>query len=140
MKTKVAEDCKELLHTNGYRITERRVTLLTHLKETKKPVTVSELQEALGMDKVTLYRALEEFVHSKILTKVNLQGKASYYEFTHQDHHHHHLVCEKCGKIEDIKYCHEEHLQREVLKQSKTFSSITSHSLEFFGICKTCSR
>jgi Fur family ferric uptake transcriptional regulator len=92
------------------------------------------------MDKVTLYRALEDFSKSKIVAKINLQDVAVYYEFLHTDHHHHHIVCEKCGKLEDIEHCSPLVLEKEILKHSKSFSSIASHSLEFFGVCKACSK
>lgn len=132
----------ELLREHEYRITPARIALLTFLSHSKKPLTAGDIQKDMSykMDKVTLYRALEDFAKSKIVGKINLQDTATYYEFLHNDHHHHHIVCEKCGKIEDIENCNQSNLQREVLKHSKSFTSINSHSLEFFGICKACSK
>jgi Fur family ferric uptake transcriptional regulator len=131
---------QELLKKHGYRVTEGRVALLNFLSSSKKPLSISEIQNTLShkMDKVTLYRALEDFVSSKIIAKVNLQSTATYYEFIHNDHHHHHIVCEKCGKIEDIENCNQIDLQKEMIKSSKHFSVVSSHSLEFFGVCKMC--
>ena len=133
---------EDLLRKHGYRVTPGRVALLLFLSHSKKPLTAGEIQKGMGnvMDKVTLYRALEDFSTSKLVGKINLQDTASYYEFLHEDHHHHHIVCEKCGKIEDIEHCEQSNLQKEALKSSKNFSIINSHSLEFFGLCKTCSR
>jgi Fur family ferric uptake transcriptional regulator len=142
MKSKDTLAHEELLRERGYRITPGRIALLTFLRHSKKPLTTGEIQKEMNykMDKVTLYRALEDFAASKIVTKINLQDTAIYYEFLHEDHHHHHIVCEKCGKIEDIENCDEMSLQKEVLKHSKSFTSINSHSLEFFGTCKTCTK
>jgi Fur family ferric uptake transcriptional regulator len=110
------------------------------LKKATKPLSAGDIQKQLvhKMDKVTLYRALEDFAISKIIAKINLQDTATYYEFLHEDHHHHHIVCEKCGKIEDIKNCNQHDIQKEVINSSKSFKIINSHSLEFFGICNTC--
>ncbi len=133
---------KELLQVKGYRVTPLRIALLTFLSHSKKPLTAVDIKNEMtySMDKVTLYRALEDFTDSKIVAKINLQGTSTYYEFMHKDHHHHHIICEKCGKIEDIKHCEQTNLQKSTLKLSKNFSVINSHSLEFFGLCKFCSK
>lgn len=142
MKSKDTVSFEELLREHGYRITPARIALLTFLSHSKKPLTASAIQKEMNhkMDKVTLYRALEDFAKSKIVAKVNLQDTATYYEFHHKGHHHHHIVCETCGKVEDIEHCEQTNLQKDVLKSSKSFSTINSHSLEFFGICKSCSK
>ena len=140
MKSKDILACEELLQENGYRITKGRVELLIFLRHVKNPLSAGDIQKQINykMDKVTLYRALEDFATSKIVVRVNLQGASTYYEFLHEDHHHHHIICEKCGKIEDIENCNQTSLQKEILKHSKSFTIINSHSLEFFGICKSC--
>ena len=132
--------CEDLLEEHGYRVTKGRVTLLSFLMHRNMPLSVGDIQKEINytIDKVTLYRALEDFSFSKIVAKINLQDSATYYEFLHKDHHHHHIICEKCGKIEDIENCNQTNLQKEVFKSSKYFSVINSHSLEFFGICKAC--
>lgn len=142
MKSKELLACEELLQEHGYRITSGRLELLLFLKHSKNPLTAGEIQKGMRqkMDKVTLYRALEDFTTSKIVGKIHLQNRSTYYEFLHKDHHHHHIVCESCGKIEDIIHCEQTNLQRVILKSSKNFSNISSHSLEFFGICKICSK
>jgi Fur family ferric uptake transcriptional regulator len=140
MKSKDTLACEAMLQEHGYRLTPGRIALLMFLKKATKPLSAGDIQKQLvhKMDKVTLYRALEDFAISKIIAKINLQDTATYYEFLHEDHHHHHIVCEKCGKIEDIKNCNQHDIQKEVINSSKSFKIINSHSLEFFGICNTC--
>ncbi len=129
-----------LLQKHGYRVTSGRIALLTFLANSKTPLTAIDIQKKMSytMDKVTLYRALEDFSVSKIVAKINLQGPAAYYEFLHHTHHHHHIKCEKCGKIEHMEICNQVSLEKEILKHSKSFAIINSHALEFFGICKAC--
>jgi Fur family ferric uptake transcriptional regulator len=140
MKSKDNLVCEAILLEHGYRLTPGRIALLMFLKSKKVPLTATDIQNQLShmLDKVTLYRALEDFVSSKIIAKVNLNNQASYYEFIHHDHHHHHIICEKCGKIEDIENCNQVEVQKEVIRSSKYFTTITSHSLEFFGVCNKC--
>lgn len=142
MKSKEILFCKELLQEHGYRLTPGRIALLLFLRSSKKPLSVSDIQKEMNYraDKVTLYRALEDFAKSKIVEKINLQDATTYYEFLHKDHHHHHIICERCGEIEDIEHCNQTNFQKETLKRSKSFNTINSHSLEFFGICKVCDK
>ncbi len=128
------------LRDHGFRATPGRVALLTFLSTAKKPLTASEIQNQLPytIDKVTLYRALEDFVTAKFVTRVHLHNSSTYYELIRDNHHHHHIICEKCGKIEDIKDCAQTSIEGGIAKRSKHFSSIHTHSLEFFGICKKC--
>ena len=140
MKSKDTILCEEMLQKHGYRLTAGRIALLMFLKKSKRPLSTSDIHEGMDykLDKVTLYRALEYFVKSKIVTKINLQNSTIYYELIHADHHHHHVICEICGKLEDIEHCNQDNIQKEITKQSKSFKIINSHSLEFFGICKDC--
>ena len=139
-ESKEVLELESLLKENGYRVTAGRVMLLSFLKKSKKPLSVADIQNSLGnsLDRVTLYRALEDFSKSKIVVKINLNTSSAYYEYIHTGHHHHHIICEGCGKIEDITHCDQADIQKEILKHSKTFKKINSHSLEFFGICKRC--
>lgn len=141
MKSNERIACEELLSKHGFRVTSGRTELLLFLKQSKRPLSVAAIQKGvnISMDKVTLYRALEDFSKLKIITKVNLQSPLTYYEYIHDNHHHHHIICERCNTIEDIETCKQTNLQKNILTHSKKFSAVTSHSLEFFGICKECS-
>jgi Fe2+ or Zn2+ uptake regulation protein len=70
-----------------------------------------------------------------LLRKVYLQGKSDLFESAL--HHHHHIVCTSCGTIEDFELCDLEKTTNHILSKS-SFSSITSHTLELFGVCKKC--
>lgn len=140
MKNKNLLEVEALLKENNFRLTKGRIDLLLFLKSTKKPLTAKDIQEGLSisLDKVTLYRALEDFVLARIVQKVNLKNNSNYYEFINTHHHHHHIVCEKCGKIEDVEICSQDVLEKQAVAHSKVFSKVHSHSLEFFGICHSC--
>jgi Fe2+ or Zn2+ uptake regulation protein len=133
--------CVEQLQKHGYRVTPKRVALLMYLRRLHTPVSALVLAKNIkpSMDKVTLYRALHDFCASKIIKEIHLPGATSYYEYIHDDDHHHHIVCEQCGMIEDIDMCHEDDLQQQALKKTTKFKTISSHSLEFFGLCTACS-
>lgn len=132
--------CEQLLRESGFRVTSTRVALLMCLKKGAAPLTVADMVKRMGprVDKVTLYRALEDFTRTGIVHKVHLHDAVAHYEFRRTGDHHHHIVCEQCGVIEDIGHCEQESLQGEVLKNAKLFAQINTHSLEFFGLCRSC--
>ncbi len=88
------------------------------------------------IDEATLYRALEALTAAEILNRVDMRVRGAQYEFSPV--HHHHLVCKKCGDVEDVKDCFDKNLETRVLHRSKRFTSVSAHSMEFFGLCRTC--
>ena len=50
------------------------------------------------------------------------------------DDHHHHIICSGCGKIERLDLC--------IADKAKTLTryKITSHTMEFKGICPDCQK
>jgi len=128
-----------LLRSSGFKVTPGRLALLKALAG-EKPMNISEVTSVLRgtLDQATVYRALEAFANADLVKRVRIEAGQTHYEILAGGHHHHHLVCERCGKIEDVEDCETETLERQALKHSKSFASVRSHSLEFFGICKRC--
>ena len=134
-------DVKKMIRRHGLWATPRRQLIFKALHAERVPVPVEVLAEKLKRkaDMVTIYRTLRSFEEQGIAHKVNLRKDREYYELAAFDsEHHHHLVCNGCGKIEDVHVPEPKDLEKTILKQSKNFSAITSHSLEFFGKCNVC--
>ncbi len=128
---------KEILRSNSLKITPTRLEVLDILTHTKKPVSINDLSMQLkDTDLATLYRTFETLKELELVTQVDFQHGHAHYELATRKHHHH-LVCQKCGKIVDISKCDTTLLEKQALKIAK-FAKISAHSLEFFGICKTC--
>lgn len=106
------------------------------LKHAKKPLNVKQISKALGriVDPVTLYRNIESLENLGIIKQVRLLGREAYYELTGE--HHHHIVCENCGKVSDVKTCAVS-LPKSSAKTAG-FAKVNRHSLEFFGLCTSC--
>jgi len=117
------------------------VLIFKALHAAKRPLSVETLAHILRgkADKVTIYRTLESFVQAGLVIKVSLHRDREYYELAPiGGEHHHHLVCNDCGSVEDVHVPEPKDFEKNILKQSRQFKSITSHSLEFFGICRFC--
>ncbi|HLD26683.1 MAG TPA: Fur family transcriptional regulator [Patescibacteria group bacterium] len=130
------ELCKKL-QEKGYRMTRQRLLVFNTVLNT--PQSATEImrritKKGLKIDKVTIYRILDLFVQLGFVGKTYFKGKATHYELCSQLHHHH-LICNRCNKVEDISLI-EDFLLKEV-EENTTFR-VDSHYLEFFGACIQC--
>jgi Fe2+ or Zn2+ uptake regulation protein len=132
------EEIAKTLQQKGYRFTKQRQQIFDSL--TSSPQSVEEIIASLrnkdiSIDRVTVYRTLDCFVDLGIVGKTQFKDKTAKYELVTVANHHHHLVCDKCGSVEDIPL-DDSILLKRVRKQ--TDFQVNSHSLEFFGICANC--
>lgn len=127
-----------MLKEKNLRVTENRLAVLRYLSDQAIPVGIKNLENNLpNIDRVTLYRMMEQFEKNGIVRVCDLGHGHSDYELNTD--HHHHLVCRECGIVEDVEICHLEKLSQSLVKKSKKFSSIDQHRLTFMGTCKDCS-
>jgi Fe2+ or Zn2+ uptake regulation protein len=141
--TETPKDFALLLRESGHKATPGRLSLLQVLAKASRPLTIPEIAAAIeaaggSLNQATLYRALEALLDVDIVRRVDMQHAHAHYELTASAQHHHHLICKSCGHIEDVERCDIHEIEHTVLKKSKFFASIQSHSLEFFGYCKKC--
>lgn len=122
----------------GLKVTAPRKEILKMLSA--HPMSAQELhgvlkEKGFNVDIVTIYRTLELFNNLELVRKTQFEDKTARYELLSGQEHHHHLVCIKCGLIEDV-VINEDKFVNEIEKQSEF--SVERHSLEFFGFCKRC--
>lgn len=130
---------KELIKNKGLRVTPARVAVLDVLYQTGKPLDISQIYEYVlkrhvDADQATIYRIIENFMQKGIISKLQFQEKKFFYEVVRDDHHH--AVCRKCAKIEDVSKCNSKRLEKEIFQL--TGFSVESHSMEFYGLCREC--
>ncbi|RMF93128.1 MAG: transcriptional repressor [Nitrospinota bacterium] len=130
----------EHLSAAGYRITKPRLEILKILLTTAVPMRVEEIFERIEDKRINLssiYRSLQTFTTLGVLKKVNFHEDFSRYELSdHYREHHHHLVCQECGKIEDYLDCDLESIMQTA--QEKYGFKTTAHDLELYGVCSRC--
>lgn len=133
------KDASTLLREAKLKVTPARVAILKAFSAKCHPLCAEGISFKLKknkIDSVTVYRTLTTFEEAGIVRRVDLRRDSIYFELT--IHHHHHLVCTDCGTIEKISKCDIGLIAEKVIKQSKKFSKIRSHSFEIFGICRPC--
>lgn len=132
---------QQLLRKSGYKATTSRLSVLNVLAKEKNPMSAQNVIDALGkqMDQATIYRILKAFKEKGLIHQVDLRHNHAHYEIASIEEHHH-LICVRCGRIEDVHDCGVEDTHSLVLRHSKHFSEIKQHALEFYGICKPCAK
>jgi Fur family ferric uptake transcriptional regulator len=131
------------LKEQGYKQTQVRHFLITHLAQTKKPSSAPELHNLLSLQigtihKTTVYRELDFLVSQHILVEIYFADGKKRYEICGLPHHHH-LVCNNCERVEDIYPDIDLERFETKIARKKSFT-ILHHSLEFFGLCQLCSK
>ncbi len=122
-------------------MTAARRFIIAALCEATSPLAATDLlkdldKHKLHSNKTTVYRELAFLEKQTIVRTIDFGDGTKRYEIA-GDHHHHHLICTKCQKVEDVE------LERDVdeegthLGKQKNFK-VTGHSLEFFGLCRNC--
>lgn len=126
---------------HGHRMTRVREALLELFMAETAPLSVEEVEARLKRRRITanpstLYRELDFLRSENFLNEVILDGPKRRFEWSHREHHHH-LYCQKCQRIEEVEMDNElAELQLSI--QKKKGFKISSHTLEFFGLCKDC--
>lgn len=140
VNAKIKHDCKDELNEVQLRATPARLALMNLLETSDKPLDVQSMIDYLtandmDTDPATVFRIVNMFTEKGLTKQIQLQEGKFRYELSGKADHHH-LVCTKCGDIQDISDCNIDVLENHIEKK-KQFK-VTSHSLEFFGICKSC--
>lgn len=133
-------DCKEELRDVNLKATPVRLEILKLLEVSDKPVDVASIiyylsNKNIDADPATVFRIINLFTSRGITRQIQLhEGRFRYELASKADHHH--LICQKCGNIEDISDCNIDILEKEI-DRKKGFR-VSYHSLEFFGVCTRC--
>ena len=126
------------LKSSGYKLTAPRREILKVLSNSPMSaleIEASLLEKKIKADLVTIYRTLELFCDLGLISKIQFEDKIARFELISGSSHHHHLVCIKCGVVEDVEV-NEETLTR--LIEKKSGFEIKRHALEFFVFCANC--
>lgn len=133
-------NCKTELNNFSLRATPARIAVLKLLENSKAPIDTQTIHEYLERknvetDPATVFRIINMFYRKGIIKQISFnEGKLRYELKNKSDHHH--LVCIKCGSIEDVPDCSLKRIEKRI-RMEKEFI-VKKHSLEFFGLCRNC--
>ena len=56
-------------------------------------------EEGRRAGRASIYRTLEQLVELGVISRLDLAGDTTRYERVDPGHHHHHMICDECGKV-----------------------------------------
>ena len=83
----------------------------------------------------TVYRVLTQFETAGLIHRHNFEGGHSVFELS-QGEHHDHLVCIKCGLVEE--FVDEVIESRQKIIAEESGFKMTDHALTIYGLCGPC--
>ena len=83
----------------------------------------------------TVYRVLTQFEDAGLLIRHHFESGKAVFELNQGDHHDH-IVCVKCGTVEEF-YDEEIERRQQEAAESRGFK-MQEHSLMIYGVCATC--
>lgn len=122
----------------GLKVTLPRVKILEILESSdSRHMTAEDVYRALlergeEIGLATVYRVLTQFVNAGLAEKHHFEGGQAVFELD-RGHHHDHIVCAQCGRVEEFVDETIEKCQRDIA--AKQGFEITDHSLIIYGRC-----
>jgi Fur family transcriptional regulator, ferric uptake regulator len=131
----------DFIAQRGLKSTKQRDIILDSFLSSERHMSIEELYLKLrakhqNIGYATVYRTLKLFSEAGIAREMQFGDGQTRYEHLGEGEHHDHLVCTRCGKIEEFENETIEHLQAEIAA-SRGFL-IERHRLELYGVCGNC--
>ncbi len=135
-----AQPVADRLRQAGERVTAQRLLIADALARGGRQVTAQDLyarlrRESPGIGRATVYRTLEALVSAGVARRLELEGHVSAYVACRPQHHHH-LACERCGRVEEID---EGYIAPVAVRVAKELGfRIDDARIDFYGTCARC--
>jgi Fur family ferric uptake transcriptional regulator len=128
------------IRSSGYHLTPQRLFILELLEASDGHVSAEEIHSQVRrryprLHISTIYRTLDMLKKLGLATETDLgDGKLRYH--LHEKGYHHHLICEKCGGVEELDEAVLAPLKAALLRKHR-FRADLRH-LAIFGRCRGC--
>lgn len=132
-----AETATKRLDEAGYRSGAARREVVELLAGESCALTALEIDRRLdSVGRASVYRTLDQLERLHLIQRVEIGGDAAGYERVDPEHHHHHLVCEDCGRLSPFA---SEELEAAIARISREAEfEIAAHDVVLRGTCPTC--
>lgn len=129
----------EQLATAGYKVTGPRLAVLQAATAQAGAFSVQELEQWLAARDqspgvASIFRTVRLLCDLKLLQRIH--GLDECHRYSLSIGHAHHLVCTRCGAIEQFDNCGMQPVVQQL--EQRTGFSISGHLVELFGLCPRC--
>jgi Fur family peroxide stress response transcriptional regulator len=102
-----AKGIKRSLEGSGLRCTPQRYAVMAFLLERNRHPTAAEIFVAVNRldprsSRATTYNNLRDLLRAGLVRELAVEGRAA--RFDAKGMRHHHFICDRCGKVEDMKW------------------------------------
>jgi len=135
-----ATSTADRLRDAGGRVTRQRLLVADALSTVARQVTAQELYERLRrhdprIGRATVFRTLEALVAAGVARRLEQDGHVYGYVACRPEHHHH-LACDRCGRVEEID---EGYVAPVAERVSLDLGfTIDDARMDFYGRCSRC--
>ena len=133
-------DLSQLLRERGMRVTSQRLLIDRALRDHGGHLTAEQVHQLVepvlpGVTQQTVYSTLALLKDLGVARRLSAPGPSTRFESRTDDHHH--MVCERCGAIEDLHA--RVPVARAVGAARDSGFAPASASLTVLGLCADCS-
>lgn len=132
---------RDNLKSAGLKVTLPRLKILSLLEACNgRHMSAESLHHELlnsGEDVglATVYRVLTQFEAAGLVSRHNFEGGQAVFELNEGEHHDH-ILCVRCGKVEEFVDSVIEKRQKEIVEEHGF--EMTDHHLTIYGVCAEC--
>ncbi len=137
-----AAQAARALSEAGYRRGGARGAILELLDEQPCALSAVEIEQALldrrrEVSRASVYRVMDELEEIGLVQRVEIgQGMVRYEPVRHGLGHHHHLVCDHCGRLQPFT---DDGLERAIRRVCERLPvRVSEHEIVLHGACETC--
>lgn len=129
------------LRASGFRSGGARAAVLEELAGQRCCVSAQELHDALragarGVGIASVYRILDTLAELRLVQRVDIGDGVARFEPVRGRDHHHHVVCNDCGKVEPFT---DPSLERAIASASTRLGyAVDGHEVVLRGECGAC--
>jgi Fur family ferric uptake transcriptional regulator len=129
------------LKSTGLKATLPRLKILdVFQKSTQRHLTAEDvfrvlLEDRTDIGQATVYRVLTQFEQAGILSRSHFESGKAVYEIN-EGHHHDHLICTSCGRVEEF-YDAEIEKRQQIVAKAKGWI-LQDHAMSLYGLCADC--
>ena len=140
-----SEHALERLSDAGFRRGGARQVVIELLDEQPCALSALDIEDELRsregrrVGRASIYRVLDELVTLDLLSRVEVGDGVARYEPQrphHENEHHHHLVCDGCGRLEPFQ---DDALERAIRGlAARVAFDVSDHDVTLHGSCENC--